>query len=100
MISHDVELPLEVDDEYLVENLEHPELSFKQPPGKPSKVAFFTSYMSLITLIGVALKSIASFICTRKGVLLMCVFYSMLSRSRAGATLARKRKLSPTLILV
>lgn len=43
--EYDVELPLEVDDEYW----EHPdpEKAFKQPPGKPSQMAYFVCQIRL-----------------------------------------------------
>ncbi|KAF4563342.1 hypothetical protein EYR36_003785 [Pleurotus pulmonarius] len=49
-------LPLEVDDEYW-EN-EDPSLAFKQPPDKPSKVAFFNSWAKLSQIIAFATKTI------------------------------------------
>ncbi|KAJ6504929.1 fungal-specific transcription factor domain-containing protein [Mycena vulgaris] len=54
----DVELPLECDDEFW-EN-EDPALAFKQPPGKPSQIAFFNSFIRLTHILAVSLKMLYS----------------------------------------
>ncbi|KAF8268483.1 fungal-specific transcription factor domain-containing protein [Lactarius quietus] len=56
--SHDVELPIECDDEYW----EHPNpaLAFKQPPGKPSKVSYFNYLIKINLLHSHALRTIYS----------------------------------------
>ena len=56
--SFDLEFPMECDDEYWVDP--DPEKAFKQPPGKPSKISFFTSYLKLNQILGFALRTIAS----------------------------------------
>ncbi|KAF7348956.1 Zn(2)-C6 fungal-type domain-containing protein [Mycena venus] len=50
----DIELPTECDDEYW-ENDEDPALAFRQPPGKPSRVAFFNSYLRLNNILAFVL---------------------------------------------
>ncbi|KAJ7496083.1 fungal-specific transcription factor domain-containing protein [Mycena galericulata] len=52
--DYDVELPLEVDDEYW----EHPdpEQAFKQPPGKPSLVTYFVCHIRLCEILGSTLR--------------------------------------------
>lgn len=52
----DVDLPLEVDDEYW--ETEDPEKAFQQPPGKPSKIAGFNSYLKLTKISAYALRTI------------------------------------------
>ncbi|KAG2150388.1 fungal-specific transcription factor domain-containing protein [Suillus clintonianus] len=52
----DVDLPLEVDDEYW--ETEDPEKAFQQPPGKPSKIAAFNSYLKLTKISAYALRTI------------------------------------------
>ncbi|KAG8213977.1 hypothetical protein J3R82DRAFT_10726 [Butyriboletus roseoflavus] len=52
----DVELPLEVDDEYW--ETEDPEKAFQQPPGKPSKIAAFNSHLKLTKIAAYALRTI------------------------------------------
>ncbi|KAI8993102.1 fungal-specific transcription factor domain-containing protein [Trametes punicea] len=54
----DLELPLEVDDEYW-EN-ENPELAFKQPEGKPSLVTAFVHWIKLSHIVAFALKMLYS----------------------------------------
>ena len=54
--SFDVDPPAEVDDEYW-EN-DDPDLAFKQPPGKPSKVTAFIKYMELMRLVWLTLCTI------------------------------------------
>ncbi|KAK7024381.1 Gypsy retrotransposon integrase-like protein 1 [Paramarasmius palmivorus] len=52
----DLEMPVECDDEYW----EHPDpnQAFRQPPGRPSYVAAFNSYLKLMRLLGIALRTI------------------------------------------
>ena len=57
--SMDLDLPAEVDDEYW-EN-EDPELAFRQPPDKPSKVSFFVSWIKLSQIIARALETFVSY---------------------------------------
>ncbi|EEB97207.1 hypothetical protein MPER_03521, partial [Moniliophthora perniciosa FA553] len=49
-------MPAECDDEYW----EHPdpEMAFKQPSGRPSYVAAFISYLKLMRLLAIALRTI------------------------------------------
>ena len=56
--SFDLELPSECDDEYWVIN--NNTLKFKQPPGKPSKVAFFNCLQRLNQIQAFALRTIVS----------------------------------------
>jgi hypothetical protein len=51
--SYDLELPLEVDDEYWHLN---PDQVFKQPPGKPSLITYFICQIRLAELLGSALR--------------------------------------------
>jgi hypothetical protein len=51
-----VDLPTDCDDEYW-EN-DDPNLAFKQPPGKPSKVAFFISLIKQQEILALALRTI------------------------------------------
>lgn len=55
----DAELPLEVDDEYW--ETEGPEKVFQQPPGKPSKIAAFNSYLKLTQIVAYAMRTIVGF---------------------------------------
>ncbi|KAF7377241.1 Zn(2)-C6 fungal-type domain-containing protein [Mycena sanguinolenta] len=52
----DVDLPLEVDDEYW----EHPTHPFQQPSGAPSRVTFFNTLMRLNHILGFCLKGLYS----------------------------------------
>ncbi|KAI0635504.1 fungal-specific transcription factor domain-containing protein [Trametes polyzona] len=54
----DLDLPTECDDEYW----QHPdpEQAFKQPPGKPSTIAFFNCYIRLHQILAFALRTIYS----------------------------------------
>ncbi|KAG9316662.1 fungal-specific transcription factor domain-containing protein [Chiua virens] len=52
----DVELPLEVDDEYW--ETDDPEKVFRQPPGKPSKIAAFNSHLKLTKIVAYAMRTI------------------------------------------
>jgi hypothetical protein len=58
--SFDLDLPTECDDEYWEDP--DPEKAFKQPPGKPSKVSFFISYLKLNQILGFALRTIVGFL--------------------------------------
>ncbi|KAG6919334.1 hypothetical protein DXG01_006880 [Tephrocybe rancida] len=55
---HDVDLPIECDDEYW----EHtdPALAFQQPPGKPSVIAYFNCYIRLMDILAYAMRAIYS----------------------------------------
>ena len=73
MISHfcfDVDLPLEMDDEYW--ETEDPNKAFQQPPGKPVKVAAFNSYLILTKIAAYTLRKLVSFPHPRKW-LLICI---------------------------
>ncbi|KAJ7764189.1 fungal-specific transcription factor domain-containing protein [Mycena maculata] len=50
----DLELPVECDDEYW----EHPTQPFQQPPGVPSRVAFFNSLLRLNNVLGFSLRTL------------------------------------------
>ncbi|KAE9398887.1 hypothetical protein BT96DRAFT_957454 [Gymnopus androsaceus JB14] len=54
--DYDLDLPLEVDDEYW----EHPDpaMAFRQPPGKPSIISAFTTFIRLNVLLSMALRTI------------------------------------------
>lgn len=54
----DLDLPLEVDDEYW----DHPDPTqrFRQPPGKPSRVSSLVYLIKLFRIVGLALRTIAS----------------------------------------
>ncbi|KAH9025469.1 fungal-specific transcription factor domain-containing protein [Lactarius pseudohatsudake] len=56
--SHDVDLPIECDDEYW--ESPDPALAFKQPPGKPSKVSCFNYLIKINLLHSHALRTIYS----------------------------------------
>jgi hypothetical protein len=53
--SFDLDLPLEVDDEYW-------ETGFVQPDGQPSVIAYFNSYLSLMDILAYAMRLIVSLI--------------------------------------
>ncbi|THH00006.1 hypothetical protein EW026_g2466 [Hermanssonia centrifuga] len=55
----DLDLPVECDDEYWI-NEEDPKLAFKQPPGKPSIVAYFNCHLRLNMIHAFALRTIYS----------------------------------------
>jgi hypothetical protein len=57
--SFDVDLPMEIDDEYW-ENEHEPDQAFKQPAGKPSVLSYFVSLIKLIQILAVALRTIVS----------------------------------------
>lgn len=61
----DADLPIEVDDEYW--ECEDPELSWKQPPGKPSKVTAFNAHLRLCEILAFTLRTLYS---TKKSKLL------------------------------
>lgn len=54
--SFDVDLPVEVDDEYW----EHPDPSqrFQQPPGKPSVITYFVLQIKLMRILSFCLRTI------------------------------------------
>ncbi|KAG6849642.1 hypothetical protein H0H93_006646 [Arthromyces matolae] len=54
---HDVDLPIECDDEYW----EHsdPAIAFTQPPDKPSSISFFNCYIRLMDIMAYAMRAIA-----------------------------------------
>ena len=56
--SFDLDLPLEVDDEFW----EHPDpaKAFKQPPGVPSTLSYFNSFLKLNQILAFALRTIVS----------------------------------------
>lgn len=54
--SFDIDLPTECDDEYWM--VADPELAFKQPPGKPSMVAFFNCHLRLLQILAFAMRTI------------------------------------------
>ena len=61
LISHysfDQDLPLECDDEYW--ETENPDDAFKQPPGKPSKLAYYLAFLRLMNIIDNAQRTIVS----------------------------------------
>lgn len=58
MYSFDVDLPVDCDDEYW--DLDDPELSFKQPPGKPSTASYHIAFIKLIDILGYAMRTIVS----------------------------------------
>ena len=57
--SFDVDLPIECDDEYWINP--DPNLAFKQPAGKPSKIVFFNCVMRLAQIHAFALRTIVCF---------------------------------------
>lgn len=54
--SLDLDLPLEVDDEYWEH--EDPEMAFRQPEGKPALVSAFVQWIKLSHIIAYALKTL------------------------------------------
>jgi hypothetical protein len=56
--SFDLELPVEVDDEYWENN--NPTLAFQQPPGKPALVTAFNFLIKLTQIIAFALRTIVN----------------------------------------
>ena len=55
-VSIDVSLPVECDDEYWVASDAGP--AFKQPPGRPSKIAFFNCFVRLHQILAFAMRTI------------------------------------------
>ena len=51
-------MPIECDDEYW--ETENPDDAFKQPPGKPSKLAYYLTFLRLLNIIGNAQRTIVS----------------------------------------
>jgi hypothetical protein len=70
--SYDLDLPIECDDEYW--DHPDPELRFKQPPGKPSKVSYF---VHILKLKKIHLRAIRSLVCDQR-----VIFASRSFRSR------------------
>lgn len=62
-ISFDLDLPIDVDDEYW--DNPDPAQMFKQPPGRPSRMGFFIGLIKLGRVLGVALRSIVGTMCAR-----------------------------------
>lgn len=56
--SFDVDLPLEVDDEYW--ETEDPSAAFQQPLGIPSKVGAFILFIKLSQIVAFAMKTVVS----------------------------------------
>ncbi|KAJ7079406.1 fungal-specific transcription factor domain-containing protein [Mycena belliarum] len=56
----DVELPIEVDDEYWESPDGDPAQAFVQPPGKPSRIAFFNCFIRLNNILAFTLKMLYS----------------------------------------
>ncbi|KAI0666880.1 fungal-specific transcription factor domain-containing protein [Trametes maxima] len=56
--EYDLPPPTEVDDEYWLSD--DPEKEFKQPPDKPSKIAYWNCYIRLAKIIGYASRTIFS----------------------------------------
>lgn len=56
--SHDLDLPLEVDDEYWERS--DPNLAFKQPAGKPSVISGFNTFIKLTNLMEFTIRTIVS----------------------------------------
>ncbi|KAJ3790815.1 fungal-specific transcription factor domain-containing protein, partial [Lentinula aff. detonsa] len=54
--DYDLELPLEVDDEYW--ETEDPALDFKQPDGLPSRVAAFNAWIGITQIVGFTLRTL------------------------------------------
>ncbi|KAG6828005.1 hypothetical protein H0H92_009697 [Tricholoma furcatifolium] len=54
--DHDVDLPIECDDEYW----DHPDpaLAFKQPPDRPSAIAYFNCYIKLVDILAYTMRAI------------------------------------------
>ncbi|KAF7320555.1 Fungal-trans domain-containing protein [Mycena chlorophos] len=50
----DIDLPVECDDEYW----EHPTHPFQQPPGIPSRIAFFNALMGLNNMLAASMRSV------------------------------------------
>lgn len=57
-LSIDAELLTEVDDEYWINP--DPELAFKQPEGKPSRIAFSNCLIRLLKILAFASRTIVS----------------------------------------
>ena len=56
--SFDIDLPLEVDDEFWIND--DPTLAFRQPPGQPAKVASFSCSIRLSQIEAFVLRTIVS----------------------------------------
>lgn len=64
MCSFDVELPIECDDEYW--DHPNPELAWKQPPGKPSRVASFVHTLKIMRIVAFTLRTVVCVGANRK----------------------------------
>lgn len=58
LCSFDVEMPLEVDDEYWIDD--DPQLAFRQPSGKPSLVSAFNYFIKLSRMMAFTIRTIVS----------------------------------------
>jgi hypothetical protein len=56
LISFDLDFPIDCDDEYW--ESPDPGHCFKQPEGKPSLIAFFNCYLSLMDILAYAMRAI------------------------------------------
>jgi hypothetical protein len=54
--SFDLDLPLEVDDEYWIH--EDPKQAFRQPPGKPSLVTYMICFIKMTQMMAYALRTV------------------------------------------
>lgn len=63
MFSFDIALPTECDDEYWL--TPEGELSFEQPPGKPSKVTAFVCVVKLCQILAFAMRTVVSQLASR-----------------------------------
>ncbi|KAJ7647153.1 fungal-specific transcription factor domain-containing protein [Roridomyces roridus] len=66
--DYDVELPLEVDDEYWPGENADPAQDFKQPQGQPSRITYFVCHIRLCEILGSCLRRLYA---TQKARLLM-----------------------------
>lgn len=57
--SFDLDLPLEVDDEYWIPN-DPSQPAFKQPTGKPSIISGFVSFLKITHILAYAMRTIVS----------------------------------------
>ena len=62
--SIDVDLPIECDDEYWINS--DPDLAFKQPEGKPSRLTYFNCMLKLTQIHAFAMKTVVSYIVTSR----------------------------------
>lgn len=57
-VSLDIDLPADCDDIHWYD--ENPEVTFRQPPGKPSQLAFFTASLKLSNILSNAFRFLVS----------------------------------------